>query len=191
MKNWKCAIICQIVISSLLLFMPRTGRAFGYNVAEAFEKAKITIPAPDSIESEKYLGLNAMKPFKVGDIKAKVVVIEFMSALCEFCSLNAKVMNRVYGTIQENPQLAANAKVIAIGVSSNGSELNAFKTQHSIPFPMLNDASGSIGAAMGNMPTPTTLIVSTETGKVLYDHVGVIWSSDSFVRKIEALTKKN
>ncbi|MDR3566808.1 MAG: redoxin domain-containing protein [Syntrophobacteraceae bacterium] len=191
MKKREFAILCQIIICSLILFMPRTGAAFGFDAAKRFESAKVTFPAPDSTQAEKYLGLKAMKPFTVGDVKAKVVVIEFMSALCEYCSLNSKVMNNIYKTVQENPQLAANAKVMAIGMANSDAELNAFKKQHGVLFPMLNDADGSIGTAMGNMPTPTTLIVSTATGKVLFSHVGVIWSSDGFVKKIENLINKS
>lgn len=191
MKKWECAIICQIVLCSLILFLPKTGAAFGYNAKEHFETANITFPSPDSALSEKYLGLSAMKPFKLGQIKAKVVVIEFMSALCEYCSLNATKMNYVYRTVQENPKLAPNVKIIAIGVASNVPQLNAFKKQHDIPFPMLNDADGRIGTAMGEMPTPTTLIVSAASGKVLYSHVGLIWSADGFVKNIKDLIKKN
>ena len=190
MKKWECAIICQIVICSLILFLPRTGAALGYNPAKQFEKANITLPAPASTQSEKYLGLDSMKPFKVSNIKAKVVVIEFMSALCDYCSYNARMMNEVYKMIQENPQLAPNAKVIAIGIGNSDAELNAFKEEHDVHYPMLNDANGSIGTAMGNLRTPTILIVSTQTGKVLYCHVGLIWSSDWFVSKVEDLINK-
>lgn len=190
MKKWKCAIICQIVLCTFILFLSGPGAAYGYDPNPYFEKANITFPAPDSVQAEQYLGLSAMKPFKLGQIKAKVVVIEFMSALCEFCSLNAKKMNSIYKTVQENPKLAPNVKVIAVGVSSTAPQLNAFKTQHDIPFPVLNDADAKIGMAMGDMPTPTTLIVSTATGKVLYSHVGLIWSADGFAKKIKDLIDK-
>ncbi len=191
MKKRECAVIFQILVCSLFLLLPATGTAFGYDAGKYFDKANMTFPAPDSVQSQNYLGLTAMKPFKVGEIKAKVVVVEFMSALCEYCSLNAKVMNRIYKMVRENPQLAPNAKVMAIGVASPAAELNAFKTQHQVAFPMLSDATGTIGAAMGDMPTPTTLIVSTATGKVLYSHVGLIWSSDGFVKKIAEMLKQN
>lgn len=191
MKKLQSAIICQIVICSLFFFMSGTGRAYGYDAAKEFEKAPVTLPAPDSNKSEAYLGLNSMKPFKVGEVKGKVVVIEFMSALCEFCSLNAKVMNNVYRTVQENPQVASQVKFLAVGLTSTDAELNAFKQQHGVLFPMLNDATAAIGSAMGDIPTPTTIIVSTQTGKVLYSHVGLIWSSDGFVKKIVNSLNKN
>ena len=189
MKKWGCAIICQIVLCSLLLCLPRAGMAFGYDAAKYFN-ANIILPAPDSVQAEQYLGLKAMNPFKVSDVKAKVVVIEFMSALCEFCSVNSKVMNNIYRTVQENPQLATQAKVIAVGLASTDAQLKAFKKQHEVLFPILNDAYATVGTAMGNMPTPTTMIVSTATGEVLYSHVGLIWSADSFAKKIRDQVNK-
>ncbi|MCU0595107.1 MAG: hypothetical protein MUC98_06545 [Desulfobacterota bacterium] len=40
-----------------------------------------TVGVPDSPEVQKYLGLKSSDPFKLTDIGAKMVVIEFMNAL--------------------------------------------------------------------------------------------------------------
>jgi hypothetical protein len=40
-----------------------------------------TVGTPESPEVQKYLGLKGADPFKLGDIGAKIVVIEFMSAM--------------------------------------------------------------------------------------------------------------
>jgi hypothetical protein len=42
---------------------------------------KFTIGTPDSPETQKYLGLKDDKPFTLSDIGAKLVIIEFLSAL--------------------------------------------------------------------------------------------------------------
>ncbi len=190
MKKLQFAVICQFLICSLIFLLPRTGAAFGYNVDKHFEKGNITFPAPDSLQQAKYYGLSSVRPFKVTDIKAKVAVVEIMSALCEYCSLNAGKMNEIYNTIQQNPQLASQVKFLAIGIANSGSQLDAFKQQHKVAFPMLNDTTG-VGMAMGDLPTPTTLIVSCATGKVLDSHIGLIWSADGFASKIAELANKN
>jgi len=41
---------------------------------------QFTLPAPDSDQSQAYLGLKAKEPFPLSAIKAKLVVIEFLSA---------------------------------------------------------------------------------------------------------------
>ncbi len=43
--------------------------------------APFTVGVPDSPEVQKYLGLKSNDPFKLTDIGAKMVVIEFMNAL--------------------------------------------------------------------------------------------------------------
>jgi len=43
--------------------------------------ASFTVGVPESPEVQKYLGLKSNDPFKLTDIGAKIVVIEFMNAL--------------------------------------------------------------------------------------------------------------
>ena len=43
--------------------------------------APFTVGVTDSPEVQKYLGLKSNEPFKLTDIGAKIVVIEFMNAL--------------------------------------------------------------------------------------------------------------
>jgi hypothetical protein len=38
------------------------------------------LPAPDSEQTQKYLGLKTMEPFSLSAIKAKLVLVEFLSA---------------------------------------------------------------------------------------------------------------
>jgi hypothetical protein len=42
--------------------------------------ARFTLPAPDSEKSQAYLGLKTREPFALPAIKAKLVLIEFLSA---------------------------------------------------------------------------------------------------------------
>ncbi len=42
--------------------------------------AQFTLPAPDSEKSQAYLGLKTREPFTLPAIKAKLVLIEFLSA---------------------------------------------------------------------------------------------------------------
>jgi hypothetical protein len=42
----------------------------------------------------------------------------------------------------------------------------------------------AISASMDGVPTPTTMIVSTEDAKVLYSHTGVIEDPDRFIKQL-------
>ncbi len=186
MKEWGYIKFFQIIICALILL--QSSGAFCADAAEDFPPAKFTLPAPDSAQVQKYLGLKAMEPFKVSDIKAKLVVIEFMSATCPHCQANAPVMNKIYKTIQANPGQAA--KVIAIAIASEKPLVEAYKKKFKVPFPVMLDEDFSISVSMNGIPTPTTMIVSTQNGKVLFSHAGVIKDADGFVRQVKALQGK-
>jgi len=178
---------CQIITCALILL--QSGGAFCAAPAEQFLFSKFTLPAPDSAQVQEYFGLKAMKPFKVSDIKAKLVVIEFMSPLCPHCHVNAPIMNSIYKTIQADSGLTE-VKVFAIATLGEKDQVEAYKKMFQPPFPVMLDEDAVISASMGGVPTPTTMIVSTGDGKVLFSHTGVIQDPDKFVKQIKTFFKK-
>ncbi|MGA2403141.1 MAG: TlpA disulfide reductase family protein [Syntrophobacteraceae bacterium] len=181
-------IFFRIIVCSFIILLQSQG-VFCAQPAEEFPAAKFTLPAPDSSQAQKYLGLKAMEPFKVSDIKAKLAVIEFMSAFCPYCHANAPILNNIYKTIQGDSGLA-DVKVIAIAVGNEKAAVEAYKKQFKVPFPVLPDQDFAISVSMNGVPTPTTMIVSTENGTVLFSHTGVIQDRDGFVKQLKALNKK-
>lgn len=187
MKKSQCFKFFQIIICGLIVL--QSNGALCADPSEQFPPAKFTMPAPGSAQEQKYLGLKAMEPFKVGDIKAKLVVIEFMSPFCPHCHTNAPVMNNIYKTIQGDPGLA-DVKMIAIAITDEKAAVEAFKKRFKTVFPILLDEDSAISASMEGVETPTTMIVSTENDKVLFSHIGVIKDPDGFVKQLKTLNKK-
>jgi thiol-disulfide isomerase/thioredoxin len=187
MKKRECINFFQIIVCAFIFLQSNV--AFCTAPEEQFPPAQFTLPAPDSAPTQKYLGLKAMAPFKVSDIKAKLVVVEFMSALCPYCLANAPIMNNIYKAIQGDSRLA-DVKVIAIASSNGKAEVEAYKKKFKTPFPILLDEDMAISASMEGVPTPTTMIVSTEDAKVLYSHTGVIQDPDGFIKQLKTLYKK-
>ncbi|HAM53233.1 MAG TPA: hypothetical protein DCP92_21985, partial [Nitrospiraceae bacterium] len=103
MKKLGCIKFFQTIACALILL--QAGGTLCADLAGQFLPAKFTLPTPDSAQVQEYLGLKTMKPFKVSDIKAKLVVIEFMSPLCPHCHANAPIMNGIYKTIQADSGL--------------------------------------------------------------------------------------
>jgi hypothetical protein len=175
------------IVCTLILL--QSNSALCVEPGEQVPAAKFTIPAPDSAQAQKYLGLKAMEPFGVSDIKASLVVIEFMSALCPHCYANAPIMNGIYKTIQSDSHLS-DVKVIAIADGSEKAEVDAYIKKFKVPFPVFVDEDSSISVAMEGVPTPTTMIVATENGKVLFSHTGVIQDPDRFLKQLKTIHKK-
>jgi hypothetical protein len=67
-----------------LLFLAQVGSAYCADVdlfPVGSQIAPFTVGVQDSPEVQKYLGLKSNDPFKLSDIGAKMVVVEFMNAL--------------------------------------------------------------------------------------------------------------
>ncbi len=160
-----------------------------YASGEDLPPARFTLPAPDSAQVQKYLGLKEMEPFTIENIKAKLVIIEFLSALCPQCHANAPVMNKLYKMLQEDAGLS-DVKLIGIAVASEKPQIDAYRKQFKVQFPIFMDETFAISASMDGVATPTTMIISTKDGKVLASHVGVIKDFDAFVKELRASAKK-
>ena len=55
-----------------------------------------------------------MDPYTISQIGAKLVLIEFLNALCPQCHANAPVLNRLYKVVQKDAALAKDVKIIGI-----------------------------------------------------------------------------
>ena len=150
---------------------------------------RFTLPAPDSQETQRYLGLKTMEPFTLSKIDTKLFLVEFLNALCPHCHSNAPVVNRLYKVIQEDAALAKDVKVIGIAVGSNKKETDAYKKNYKVPFPVFPDQDFDIGAAVEVPETPTTVLVSN-SGKVLMSRRGVIENFDGFLKELREFHKK-
>lgn len=160
-----------------------------YGSGEDLPPARFTLPAPESAQAQKYLGLKAMEPFTVGDVKAKLLIVEFLSALCPQCHANAPAMNRLFKLLQEDAALSE-VKIVGVAVASEKPQLDAYKKNFKVQFPIFMDETFAISASMDGVATPTTLIVATKDGKVLASHIGVIKDFDGFVKELRASLKK-
>jgi peroxiredoxin len=174
-----------LVVACTSIFL-QSGGAFCADPGEIESSVKFALPPPDSAQTLAYLGLDTMKPFKVSDIRAQIVVIELMSARCPHCQANAPIMNDIYKTIQADPGLA-DVKVIAIAISDDKTGVETFKKQFKTPFPILLDEDREITRSTSVRGTPTTMIVATEDAKVLFTHAGVIPDADKFVKQVKFL----
>jgi peroxiredoxin len=79
----------------------------------------------------------------------------------------------------------ADVKVVAIAIADDKTGVETFKKQFKTPFPILLDENREIARSMSVRATPTTMVVSTEDAKVLFNHTGVISDVDAFVKQVK------
>jgi len=148
-----------------------------------------TLPAPDSQQTLSYLGLKTMVPCTIDQIDAKLVLIEFVNALCPHCHANAPKVNRLYQVIEKDPALAGDIKIIGICVGNDRTETSAFKKILKVPFPVFPDENLVIAQAVQLKKTPTMVLV-TRSGKVLWSLSGEIQDFDGVLKDLRENHKK-
>ncbi len=172
-----------LIVACTSIFL-QSNTAFCADPAEEESSVKFTLPAPDSEQTRTYLGLDAMKPFKVSDVKAQIVVIELMNSLCLVCQSNTPKMNEIYKMIQADSGLA-DVKVIAIALYDQKPGLEIFREQFKTLFPVLLDEDLDISRSMKGRGIPVTMVVSTKDAKVLIIDPGPLPDADSFVAQVK------
>ena len=145
-----------------------------------------TLSAPDDPETKQYLGLKNLKSFTLSQIPAKFLLIEFFSLYCPICHKQAPAANKIYKVIRQDPALNKDIKMIGIGTGNNQREIEAFKTNLRVPFPLFTDLDFKIHKKIGEPRTPFT-ILTTNKGKVLLIHSGVVEDTDEFIGKIKKI----
>jgi peroxiredoxin len=106
------------------------------------------------------------KRVSLADYSGKIVVLEWINPECPFVVRHADAK-----TMATLASKYAGKNVVWVGVNSThfmGNDANAkWIAKHSLPYPILNDASGAIGRAYGARTTPHMYIIDP-TGKLVY-----------------------
>jgi len=130
-----------------------------------------------------------MEPYTISQIDAKLVLIEILNAFCPHCQANAPEINRLYQVIQKDPDLARDVKIIGICCGNDKIQMDAFKKNFKVPFPLFPDENLAIAQAVGVKETPTMVLVS-HSGKVLTSHSGEIKDFDGLLKELRENQKK-
>jgi len=113
------------------------------------------LPIPQSEPEKNYLGLSGTGNFKVGQIKAQVLIIEVFNFYCPHCQHAAPRVNELYQEIQGRSDLKEKVKIIGIGIGNSPYEVNSFREKYQVPFPLFPDKSTAISNMLSVTATPT------------------------------------
>ena len=85
--------------------------------------------------------------------------------------------------------MARDVKIIGICIGNNKTQIDAFKKNFKVSFPLIPDENMAIALAVEVAETPTMVLV-THSGKVLWSHSGVIRDFDGLLRDLRENLKK-
>jgi len=144
----------------------------------------LTIAAPGTDIERNYLGLKEKAPFKVSQIRAEVVILEIFSMYCPYCQKEAPFINELYSMIDKRPDLKGKIKILGIGAGNTSFEINVFKNQYNILFPLFSDEAYSFHKAVGEVRTPYFFVFKMNpdgSNKIIYSKVGSIQNPEQFL----------
>lgn len=193
MKRW--IILWASLLSVVLSFPPAGATKKGKIITAGDFFPEFSFPMTLSRGEVEYLGLPTKflglvkgDTFSLKDIQAHIIVVEYMNKHCFSCQLQAPVMNQVFETVGKDPQLRGKVKFIAIGVGNTQTELDSFKAEKKIPFPMIPDTKFRAYEAIGDPgATPFTLIIrKTDSGMVVARaKIGLTKAPGVFIKGIQ------
>ena len=152
---------------------------------EAFPE--ITMPIPEKDADKAYLGLSGKVAFKLSEIKADVLIIEIFSMYCPYCQKEAPLVNDLYQAIDKDPGLKEKIKIIGIGAGNTPFEVDIFRNQFKISFPLFADDSFTVHKRVGEVRTPYFFVLKVNADRsntLIYSKVGTIRDPAQFLKLI-------
>jgi thiol-disulfide isomerase/thioredoxin len=146
---------------------------------------QIDLPIPQDPAQSAYLGLSGEGQFKIPQIKAEAVIIEIFSMYCPHCQGEAPRVNQLYQIIEETPKFKGKLKVIGIGVGNSSFEVEVFRKNYEVLFPLFPDGDFSIHERLGAVRTPYFIGVKIKddgTHEVFYSKLGGFDKADEFLQ---------
>lgn len=145
---------------------------------------EIALPVPQNTVQKDYLGIKGKDTFKLSQIKAEVLILEIFSMYCPYCQKEAPLVNELYQSINNRPDIKDRIKIIGVGAGNTPFEVEVFKNQYNIPFPLFSDESFSVHKSVGEVRTPYFFVIKINadgSNKILYSKVGTIQDPNQFL----------
>ncbi len=166
----------------LLLFMVPIGLYAQGKMALDF-----SLTASADPKEAAYLGVSPGQAFSLGQIDADTVIIEIFSMYCPVCQREASSINLMFSKISDSPSLDRRVKLIGIGAGNSAFEVNFFKEQYKIKFPLFSDTDFSIHKKIGEVRTPFFIGLNLQKDgsfQVFFTHAGDIGDPKKFLDTI-------
>jgi len=176
------------VVAIVILLVLLNSQAFGGKTPQKGDTLPdINIPVPKSDADKDYLGLKGGAFFTIPRIKAPVVIIEIFSMYCPYCQREAPEVNRLYRLIENNPALKGKIKLIGLGTGNTKFEVEVFRKNYTVPFPLVPDEDFTVHKGFGEVRTPYFIgvrINADGTHQVFYSKLGGFGAAEQFLQLV-------
>jgi len=113
----------------------------------------ITLQKPGNTAELDYLGLKGKGSFQLAQIKTDLLIIEIYSMYCPYCQKEVPIIENLYDRITKEKDSNHTIKLIGIAAGNTPFEVEIFKNQYDIQFPLFSDESFDIHKKIGEVRT--------------------------------------
>ena len=126
--------------------------------------------------------LDGGPPVSLGDLRGKVVLVNFWATWCKPCEDEMPAMERLYRSLPRD-----RFELVAISVDDTPEPVEAFARRLGLTFPIAMDVGQKVAAAWSTLRFPETLLVDHD-GVVIERYVGAkAWDLPAYRARIERL----
>jgi peroxiredoxin len=137
-----------------------------------------------------YLGIPKKTKFSFREIKGDLILVELISTYCFNCQKQAPIFTKLYSSIEKDPKLKGKVKMIGIAAGNTPKEVESFKKEYQITYPIFSDPKFDAHMAVGGPRTPFTIWVRKDAqgnGVVVSTHLGLTESAENVLAETRAV----
>lgn len=122
------------------------------------------------------------QPFRLEQLRGKVVLVNFWATWCEPCVKEMPSMQKLRTQLEGEP-----FEIVAVNLQESESRIRAFLQEVPVTFPIVRDADGAVTQAWRAHAFPSSYLLDAE-GRIRYALAGAIdWSSPEALRVVREL----
>ncbi|MDT8440636.1 MAG: TlpA disulfide reductase family protein [Desulfuromonadales bacterium] len=145
-------------------------------VAFGDQLPEVWLPAPTAAADRAYLGLGDAETFRPDQVRAELLLLEVLNVHCMHCQMQAPATNELYRLLQADPLTRQRVRLLAIALGNTAEEVERFRQQQQIPFPVVADPRFASYRQWGVSGTPFMISVlqnESAAGLVVATHGGL------------------
>ncbi len=137
---------------------------------------------PGASAPELNLQTEAGKTLALGDLRGKVVLVDFWASWCGPCQSAFPALDDMYRSLHER-----GLEVVAVNLDEKRADADRFLADHPHEMAVVFDPKGKSAEAFGVDGMPTSFVIGRD-GRVRFVHVGYTAKTlESYQREIEPL----
>ncbi len=186
-------LFSMVLVSILLALGTVQAGTKGSDPLETPLDLDFTLPVPQEKTQRDYLGLAPGKVFTPGQtftldqVQTDILIIEIFSMYCPICQREASNVNKLFQMIQATESYKKRIRLMGIGAGNSAYEVDFFKENYNIEFPLFSDGKFLIHKKVGEKGTPFFIGLhpgEPKGSQVFFTHSGEIKDLDEFLNQL-------